>query len=115
MDLHATSVDLPAIAPDLAERKAGPNWVPVVGTVFFLIDTFLTADGFARPTDIGSRVLVIFIWLVSLAAVALLWLRAAPKFFEQGPLVRVVRVVRVIWVTRAGTRVPPGNGDAIAR
>jgi len=109
VDLHATSVDLPATAPDLQEHKAGRNWVPIVGTVFFLIDTLFMADGFARPMAIGSRVLVIFIWLISVAAIALLWLRASPKFFKQSPLTRIIRVIR------AGNRTRPGSGDAIAR
>jgi hypothetical protein len=73
------------------ERKASRNWALIAGAVFFLIDTLLMADGFARPVAIGSRVLVIFIWLISLAAIALLWLRASPRFFKQSPLVRAIR------------------------
>ena len=88
------------------ERKAGRNWALIAGAVFFLIDTLLMADGFARPVAIGSRFLVIFIWLISLAAIALLWLRASPRFFRQSPLVRAIRV---------GTRAHSGGGDAAAR
>ena len=73
------------------KRKAGRNWALIVGAVFFLIDTLLMADGFARPVAIGSRVLVTFIWLISLAAVALLWLRASPRFFKQSRLARAIR------------------------
>jgi uncharacterized membrane protein len=88
------------------ERKAGRNWALIAGVVFFLIDTLLMTDGFARPVAIGSRVLVTFIWLISLAAVALLWLRASPRFFKQSRLVRAIR---------AETRAHSGSGDAIAR
>lgn len=87
LDLRATAVDLPALATGFRERKVGRNSVLIAGTVFFLIDTLLMADGFAKPEAIGSRVLVIFIWLVSLGAVALLWLRAAPR---QSALVRAL-------------------------
>jgi hypothetical protein len=100
LDPEATAADLPH------ERKAGRNWALIAGAVFFLTDTLLLADGFARPVAIGSRVLVIFIWLISLAAIALLWLRASPRFFRQSPLVRAIR---------AGTRAHSGNGDAMAR
>jgi hypothetical protein len=87
-----TALDPEATAVDLHhERKAGRNWALIAGAVFFLIDTLLMADGFARPVAIGSRVLVIFIWLISLAAIALLWLRASPRFFKQSPLVRAIR------------------------
>ena len=64
------------------------NWALIAGLVFFLVDTFLTADGFARPVAMTSRVLVIFIWLISLAAVGLLWLRGSSKFSVQNPFVR---------------------------
>lgn len=64
------------------------NWALIAGMVFFLIDTFLMADGFARPVAMASRVLVIFIWLISLAAVALLWLRGTSRFSIQNPFVR---------------------------
>jgi hypothetical protein len=100
LDPEATAVDIPQ------KRKAGRNWALIAGAVFFLIDTLLMADGFARPVAIGSRVLVTFIWLISLAAVALLWLRASPRFFKQSRLVRVIR---------AETRAHSGSGDAIAR
>jgi hypothetical protein len=107
LDPEATAPDPEATAVDLAhERKAGRYWALIAGAVFFLIDTLLMADGFARPVAIGSRVLVIFIWLISLAAIALLWLRASPRFFKQNPLVRAIR---------AGTRAHSGNGDAIAQ
>jgi hypothetical protein len=89
-----------ALAPQ--GRKAGLNWPPIdlnwaairrdwaliAGMVFFLIDTFLMVDGFASPVATLSRVLVIFIWLISLAAVALLWLRGSFKFSIQNPFVR---------------------------
>ncbi len=68
-----TALDL-----DLQEHKAGRNRAQIAGTVFFLIDTLVMADGFGRPVATGSRVLVIFIWLISLAVVALRWLRASP-------------------------------------
>jgi hypothetical protein len=64
------------------------NWALIGGLVFFLIDTFLMADGFARPVAMASRVLVTFIWLISLAAVALLWLRGSSRFSIQNPFVR---------------------------
>ena len=64
------------------------NWALIAGMVFFLMDTFLMADGFARPVAMASRVLVIFIWLISLAAVALLWLRGSSKVSIQNPFVR---------------------------
>jgi hypothetical protein len=89
-----------ALAPP--GRRAGQNWLPanlswalisrnwalIVGLVFFLFDTFLMADGFASPVAMASRVLVIFIWLISLVAVALLWLRGSSRFSIQNPLVR---------------------------
>ena len=62
------------------ERKRGRNWALVAGTVFFLADTVLMADGFTRPVATQSRVLVIFVWLISVAAAVLLWLRGSPKF-----------------------------------
>jgi hypothetical protein len=67
---------------DLRECAAGRNWLLITGTVFFLIDTFLMTDGFARPVAAGSRVLVVFIWLIGLAAVALLWRRASSRFVK---------------------------------
>jgi hypothetical protein len=118
LDLNATSVDLPAIAPELlepprlAEGKAGRKWVPIAGSVLFLIDTIVMADGFAQPVSIGSRMLVIFIWLVSVVAIAALWLRASPRWLEYGPLTRVTRVVRVV---RAEIKAQPDGGDAVAR
>jgi hypothetical protein len=66
----------------------GRNWALIAGLVFFLIDTFLMADGFARPVALASRVLVTFIWLVSMAAVGVLWLRGSSKFSIQNPFVR---------------------------
>jgi hypothetical protein len=67
---------------NLQEHKAGRNWAQIAGTVFFLIDTLVMADGFARPVATGARVLVIFIWLISLAVVALLWLRGSSSFLK---------------------------------
>jgi hypothetical protein len=64
------------------------NWALIAGVVFFLFDTFLMADGFARPVAMASRVLMIFIWLISLSAIALLWLRGASRFSIQNPFVR---------------------------
>jgi hypothetical protein len=64
------------------------NWALIAGMVFFLFDTFLTADGFARPVAMTSRVLMIFIWLVSLAVVGVLYLRGPAKFSIQNPFVR---------------------------
>jgi hypothetical protein len=64
------------------------NWALIAGIVFFVFDTFLMADGFARPVGMASRILVIFIWLVSLVAVALLWLRGSSRFSIQNPFVR---------------------------
>ena len=72
----------------LSWARDSRNWALIAGLVFFLFDTFLTADGFARPVSTTSRVLVIFIWLISLAAVGLLWLRGASKFSIQNPFVR---------------------------
>jgi hypothetical protein len=97
----APEVDQPPL-PAPQRRGAGLNWVPtnlswalisrnwalMVGVAFFLIDTFLMADGFASPVAISSRVLVIFIWLISLVAVALLWLRGSSRFSIQNPFVR---------------------------
>ena len=77
--LRVTSVDLMALTVH-EERKAGGNLALIAGTVFFLADTALMADGFTRPVPTGARVLVIFIWLISVAAAAVLWLRASPKF-----------------------------------
>lgn len=85
---RTTARDLQATVVDLLERKAGRNWALIVGAVFFLVDTLLLADGFARPVGVGSRVLVIFIWLISLAAVALLWLRSSSMFFKSSLLIR---------------------------
>lgn len=64
------------------------NWALIVGVVFFLVDTFFMVDGFASPVAMASRVLVVFIWLISLTAVALLWLRGSSKFTIQNPFVR---------------------------
>jgi len=71
---------------NLQEHKAGRNWAQIAGTVFFLIDTLVMADGFARPVATGARVLVIFIWLISLAVVALLWLRGSSSFLKSAIL-----------------------------
>lgn len=117
VDLRATSLDL-KVAPmeplelqGLQGRKAGRNWVPIAGTALFLVDTIFMADGFASPVSIGSRLLVIFIWLVSLAVVAVLWLRASPRLFEQA-LVQVAEVVRTV---RARIGSLTGSGDAMSR
>jgi hypothetical protein len=64
------------------------NWALIVGLVFFLVDTLFMADGFTSPVSVGSRVLVIFIWLVSLAVVGVLYLRGPAKFSIQNPFVR---------------------------
>jgi hypothetical protein len=64
------------------------NWALSAGLAFFLVDTFFMADGFARPVAAATRVLVIFIWLLSLAAVGLLWLRGSSRFSVQNPFVR---------------------------
>ena len=77
--LRVTSVDLMALTVR-EERKRGRNWALVAGTVFFLADTVLMADGFTRPVATQSRVLVVFVWLISVAAAVLLWLRGSPKF-----------------------------------
>jgi hypothetical protein len=76
--LRVTSVDLLALRV-LEERKPARSWA-LVGTVLFLADTVLVAEGFTRPVATQARVLVIFIWLVSVAAAVLLWLRGSPKF-----------------------------------
>lgn len=114
VDLNATSVDLPAIAPELLEPpefpggKTGRKWVPVAGSVLFLIDTVVMADGFAQPVSIGSKLLVIFIWLVSVAAIGALWLRASPQLLELAPLTRIVRILRIV---RAEIKAQPDGGD----
>jgi hypothetical protein len=109
-------VDLPVTALTLQERKAGRNWAPIVGTVLFLIDTILMVDGFVSPVAIGSQVMVIFIWLISLAVLGLLWLRASPEFLKQSPLIRVIGVIEVIraW-TKAHLGGGSGSGSAAAR
>lgn len=84
-ELELTTVDQP-IAVD--RPSINVNWALMAGLVFFFIDTFLMADGFTRPVALASRVLVMFIWLVSVAAVAVLWLRGSSKFSIQNPLVR---------------------------
>jgi hypothetical protein len=76
--LRVTSVDLLSLTV-LEERKPGRNWA-LVGTVFFLADTVLMAEGFTRPVATQARVLVIFIWLISVGAAVLLWLRGSAKF-----------------------------------
>lgn len=77
--LRVTSVDLVALMVH-EERKPGLNWALIVGTAFFLADTMLMAEGFTRPVPAASRVLVIFVWLISVAAAVLLWLRGSAKF-----------------------------------
>ncbi len=67
---------------DLRVRKPGRIWVLITGTAFFVIDTLLLVDGFARPVAAGSRVLVIFVWLIGLAAFALLWRRTSSRFVK---------------------------------
>ena len=91
-ELELTTVDQP-IAVDRPSINVNwalisRNWALMAGLVFFLIDTFLMADGFARPVALASRVVVMFIWLVSVAAVGVLWLRGSSKFSIQNPLVR---------------------------
>lgn len=73
------------MALDLLQRTVGRNWAVITGTVFFVIDTLVMANGFARPVGTGSRVLVIVIWLIALTAIVLLWLRASSKFFKPQP------------------------------
>ena len=95
--LRATSVDLAATVLDrtvLKVGKPGRTWALILGTVFFLVDTLFMAEGFARPIAIGSRVLVIFIWLVSVAAAALLWLRSSPKFASLLKQISLAPVIR---------------------
>jgi len=95
--LRATSVDLAATVLDrtvLKVGKPGRTWALILGTVFFLVDTLFMAEGFARPIAIGSRVLVIFIWLVSVAAAALLWLRSSPKFASLLKQISLAQVIR---------------------
>ena len=77
--LRVTSVDLMALTVR-EERRPARNWALIVGTVFFLADTVLMAEGFTRPVTMGARVLVIFVWLISVAAAVLLWLRGSAKF-----------------------------------
>ena len=59
------------------------------GLAFFLFDTYLMVDGLASPVAVASRVLVILLWLISVIAVGLLWLRGSSKFSIQNPFVRV--------------------------
>ena len=94
-ELELTTVDqLIAVDRPVADQISrnwaliSRNWALMAGLVFFFIDTFLMADGFTRPVALASRVLVMFIWLVSVAAVAVLWLRGSSKFSIQNPLVR---------------------------
>lgn len=65
------------------------HWALIAGVVFFLVDTILMVEGFAGSVGNASRILVIFIWLISLVAVALLWLRGSSRFSFQNPFVRV--------------------------
>jgi hypothetical protein len=102
----------PTVDLNLLGPKAGPSWLLITGTVFFLADTLLMADGFARPVAIGSRVLVIFIWLIGLAAVALLWLRTSSKFFK---FAKFSKFFKPESSYPGGDQGSPGGGDAIAR
>jgi len=107
-ELSQTTVDQITMVDQLAaleprEGKASRNWRPaglnwglmrrnwalLAGAAFFLIDTCLMVDGFAQPVSMTSRVLVIFIWLVSLVALAVLWVRGSSKVSIQNPFVRV--------------------------
>ncbi len=65
------------------------NWALLAGLVFFLFDTYLMVDGLASPVAVASRVLVILLWLISVIALGLLWLRGSSKFSFQNPFVRV--------------------------
>jgi hypothetical protein len=85
---HERGADLDWARSSLNWARDRRNWALIAGLVFFLFDTFLLADGFARPVAMSSRVLVIFIWLVSLFVIALLWLRGSSKFSVQNPFVR---------------------------
>ena len=87
-ELELTTVDqLIAVDRPVADQISR-NWALLAGLVFFFIDTFLMADGFARPVALASRVLVTFIWLVSVAAIGVLWLRGSSRFSIQNPFVR---------------------------
>ena len=77
--LRVTSVDLLALTVH-EERTPGRSLALGAGTVFFLADTALMAAGFTRPVATASRVVVIFVWLISVVAVVLLWLRGSAKF-----------------------------------
>jgi hypothetical protein len=101
-----TTVDWAVVDPTAAleprGRKKGRNlslinldwtlisrkWALIAGAALFLIDTFLMADGFTRPVAMVSRILLIFIWLLSLAAVVVLWLRGSSRFSIQNLFVR---------------------------
>ena len=85
---HERKADLNWARISLDWARNSRNWTLIAGLVFFLFDTFLMADGFARPVAVASRVVVIFIWLISLIALALLWLRGSSKFSVQNPFVR---------------------------
>jgi hypothetical protein len=107
VDFQATAMDLLQGRTDLfAERPASQRWAVIAGALFFLFDTVLMVIGFTRGVGTGSLVLIIFIWLVSLAVLGVLGLRTAPGLFAKIPRFRLVR-------TETGPR-SDGN-DAIAR
>jgi hypothetical protein len=64
--------------------QQGMNWARVTGTVLFGIDTVLQVFGFTQPITFVARIPGLVIWLVGLAAVALLWRPDAASFFR-GP------------------------------
>jgi hypothetical protein len=94
-DVAATSVDF------IPPPRTSWNWALIAGIAFFLADTILMAIGFASPVGTGALILVIVIWLIGLLAVAVLWLRASPRFFARNPLAQLIRAA--------------GSGDAMVR
>lgn len=62
-------------------NRAGKSWARIGATALLGIDTILLAVGVGRGASLVSTLVSFVIWVVGLAAVALLWRRQSSEFF----------------------------------
>jgi hypothetical protein len=65
--------------------KSGKNWARTTGTVLFGINTVQVLGGVPIPVAAPAKLVALVVWLLGLAAVALLWRGTSSAFFNGTP------------------------------
>src|SRR5262249_59378242 len=65
-------------------NKAGKSWARIMASVLFGLNTLFLFTGFTRPSPLGSRLVMILIWLIGLGTVLFLWRNESSQYFEAG-------------------------------